>query len=295
MAWLQVILSTDANSAESISEILSEEGAVAVTLYDGGDMPLFEQDPNIAPLWDQTVIVGLFEEPVDTTALSTALNIALMGLAYNQLRFEKLADADWERAWMDRFQPMYFGHRLWVCPSWHEAPDPTAVIVKLDPGMAFGTGTHATTALMLEWLAGAVLQNKRVIDYGTGSGILAIAAAKLGAQHVLAVDNDPKALNVAENNCSANGVNLEEVTLCLHGQVPSYCGDILIANILAEPLKSLAELFARLVKPQGTILLSGILSHQAEAVCAAYAPWFECYVGATRDEWVRVEGRRRVE
>jgi ribosomal protein L11 methyltransferase len=293
VAWWQVILSTDADSAEDISDILADQGALAVTLHDGGDMPLFEQDPHITPLWDETVVVSLFDDTVDATELLAALKTDLSGFQYNHLRIEALADADWTRAWMDRFQPMHFGHQLWVCPSWHVVPDPNAITVMLDPGMAFGTGTHATTALMLEWLAAAALQGKRVIDYGTGSGILAIAAVKLGAEQVLAVDNDPKALVVAEDNRDKNGLSSIQLTTCLHEEVPVYCSDVLIANILAEPLKMLAEVFARLVRPQGVILLSGILSQQALAVCDAYTPWFDCHVGATRDEWVRIEGVRR--
>lgn len=207
-------------------------------------------------------------------------------------RVEILEDKDWEREWMENFHPMQFGQRLWICPSWRDVPDPEAVNVMLDPGLAFGTGTHPTTALCLTWLDGQELGGQTVIDYGCGSGILGIAALKLGAGRVIGVDIDPQAIEASRENAARNGVE-NGVELYLPADRPQLQADVLVANILAGPLRELASDIASLVKPGGRLALSGILATQAEEVRAAYLPWFEMDAPVEQEEWVRLSGIRK--
>ena len=206
-------------------------------------------------------------------------------------KIEQIEDKDWEREWMDNFHPMQFGKRLWICPSWREVPDPKAVNVMLDPGLAFGTGTHPTTALCLEWLDGLGLQGKTVIDFGCGSGILAIAALKLGAKSAVGIDIDPQAILASRNNAEQNGV-ADRLQLCLSDERPSDLNaDVVVANILAGPLKELYPVISQLVKPNGDLGLSGILATQAQSVCNVYAEGFVLALVAEREEWCRITGK----
>jgi len=207
-------------------------------------------------------------------------------------RVSPLEDKDWEREWMDSFQPMRFGEHLWIVPSWHAAPDDDAVNILLDPGLAFGTGTHPTTALCLQWLDKHGADHPEVIDYGCGSGILAVAALKLGAGHVWAVDNDPQALIASRDNAAKNAVT-ERIDTVAPARLPEQPVRLLLANILAQPLMELAEKFARLVEPGGHIVLSGILEHQAEGISRHYTQWFDMAPAAQQEEWIRLSGRRR--
>jgi len=289
MPWLQLTFYSTKDSAEALADLLSEAGAAAVTMQDAADQPLYEPPPGATPLWQLTNVVGLFDEGVDAEAIVAGLRAQWSG-EFPDYRSETLADQDWERAWMDDFKPMQFGRRLWIVPSWHDAPDADAVNILLDPGLAFGTGTHPTTRLCLEWLDAQDLQGRTVIDYGCGSGILALAAALLGAESVLGVDNDPQALVATLDNAARNGVSIQ---VYLPKEAPQTPADILVANILAGPLIELAPQLAALVKAGGAIALSGILPEQAEAVSNAYSGWFEMQPPVEHDGWIRLEGNKR--
>jgi ribosomal protein L11 methyltransferase len=237
----------------------------------------------------------LFDSTCDRAGLAHALADLVPDLAPERLAFREVADQDWTRAWMDRFQPMRFGRRLWIYPWNIEPPDDgDAVVVRLDPGLAFGTGTHPTTALCLAWLDGAGLAGKTVVDYGCGSGVLALAALKLGAARVLAVDNDDQALAATRANAERNAV-ADRVDLYTPQSLPGVAADVLVANILAGPLHDLAPQFAQLVRPGGALALSGILREQAGDLLTRYGEWFDDLVVSAQDDWVRISGvaRRR--
>ncbi len=292
MPWLQLILETDAAGADRLSDQLSDAGAAAVTLNDNADQPLFEPPPGATPLWNRTRVIGLFPADADMDALLEGLQRQYSPQPLPPHRVEPLEDQDWTRAWMDAFEPMRFGERLWIVPSWYDPPNPEAVNILLDPGLAFGTGTHATTRLCLEWLDGQALEGKTVVDYGCGSGILAIAAAKLGAERIWAVDNDPQALIATADNAARNGCEARIEPL-LPEQVPELQVDLLTANILAKPLIELASPLSALVRPGGAMVLSGILPDQAESVAAAYRATFEIAPAAEHEGWIRISGLRR--
>lgn len=286
MPWLQLTFYSTKDQAETLADLLSEAGAAAVTMQDAADQPLYEPPPGATPLWQLTNVVGLFAEDTNGDALLEQLKAQWQD-EFPDYRSEVLEDQDWERAWMDDFKPMRFGERLWIVPSWHEPPAGDAVNIMLDPGLAFGTGTHPTTRLCLEWLDGHDIQGKTVIDYGCGSGILALAAALLEAKSVIGVDNDPQALAATLDNAQRNGVS---ITVYLPKEAPTEPVDILVANILAGPLIELAPLLAGLVKEGGAIALSGILPEQADAVSTAYSEWFAMLPAKELDGWVRLEG-----
>lgn len=291
MAWLQLHLATTEAHADAFQSALEDMGACAVTLTDGADQPVFEPPPGARPLWQNTVVSALFDADRDPALILAALQ--QQGLDAQAHHHEMLDDQVWERAWMDDFAPMRFGERLWIVPSWSESPDPQAVNLKLDPGLAFGTGTHETTALCLEWLDRADLQGKAVLDFGCGSGVLAIAALLLGAGNATGTDIDPQALTASEDNARNNGV-ADGLSLYLPENLPAeYRCDVLVANILAGPLVELADQLAGYCRPGGTLALSGILAEQAESVRAAYAPWFDLNPTTQQGDWVRIDGVRR--
>lgn len=290
MPWLQLTFYTTKDDAEALSELLSETGAAAVTMQDAADQPLYEPPPGATPLWQLTNVVGLFDESFDVEALLSQLRKAWPQPLPDH-RSELLEDQDWERAWMEDFKPMRFGEHLWIVPSWHEAPDAEGVNIHLDPGLAFGTGTHATTRLCLEWLDANPPRGQAVIDYGCGSGILGIAAALLGATSVLAVDNDPQALAATMENARRNGVE-GHIRAYLPSEAPQDSAPLLIANILAGPLITLAPTLAARVQADGDLVLSGILPEQAEEVAAAYREWFAMAEPVELDGWIRLEGKR---
>jgi ribosomal protein L11 methyltransferase len=291
MPWLQLTLETTPDDAEVLSELLSAAGASAVTFQDNADQPLYEPPVGETPLWSRTRVIGLFDATADMTAVLQHITQAIAPKTLPDHRIAPLEDKDWEREWMDNFKPMPFGQRLWICPSWCAPPHPEAINILLDPGLAFGTGTHPTTALCLEWLDAHGAEHEQVIDYGCGSGILAVAAAKLGAGHVWAVDNDPQALIATRDNAVKNGV-AGRITAVLPDALPALQTTLLLANILAKPLMDFAQRFAQYVSPGGHIVLSGILAEQAEAVAACYHPWFEMASPVIKDDWVRLVGRR---
>ena len=292
MSWLQLRLAITPDQAEPMEDLLLGLGAVSVTFMDAEDQPIFEPDLGTTPLWQNTHLLALFEATVEPDALLQHLQ-PLWPQPLPEHQFEEIADQDWERSWMDNFKPMRFGRRLWIVPSWHQAPEPDAVNLLLDPGLAFGTGTHPTTALCLEWLDGQHLQGLHAIDFGCGSGILAIAALLLGAERVVGTDIDPQALEASRDNARRNQLADERLPLYLPEQMPSEPADVLVANILAGPLVSLAPQLTDLVRPGGRIALSGILAEQREDILAAYDNAFILDPVAEQDGWIRVSGVRR--
>ena len=292
MPWLQVRLAITPHQAAVLEDQLLELGAVSVTFMDAEDQPIFEPDLGTTPLWTHTHLLALFEDGTDTDAVLAHLKLQRGG-ELPEYQVERIEDQDWERSWMDNFQPMRFGRRLWIVPSWHEAPEPEAVNLLLDPGLAFGTGTHPTTALCLEWLDGQDLAGCRVLDFGCGSGILGIAALLLGAESALGTDIDPQALEASRDNAGRNGLPAESFPVYLPEQLPQQPVDVVVANILAGPLVQLAPTITALVKPAGRLALSGILAEQAEEVRAAYEGAFDLDPTAVKDGWVRISGVRR--
>ena len=292
MPWLQVRLAISPEQAETYEDALLEVGAVSVTFMDAEDQPIFEPDLNTTPLWSHTHLLALFEADAEPEQVFAHLRL-LTNAELPEHHAEVIEDQDWERSWMDNFQPMRFGRRLWIVPSWHEAPEKDAVNLLLDPGLAFGTGTHPTTALCLEWLDGQQLQDCQVLDFGCGSGILAIAALLLGAREAVGTDIDVQALEASRDNAGRNGIAAERFPLYLPEHMPAMQADVLVANILAGPLVSLAPQLSGLVRPGGLLALSGILAEQGEEVAAAYTKDFDLDPIAERDGWVRISGRRR--
>ena len=297
--WLELSLTLRAAQQASVEAALEDLGALAITLQDANaDTPdehaIFEPGVGETPLWHDIVLQALFSANADRAGLVHALADLVPEIAPDQLAFRDVADQDWTRVWMDTYAPMRFGRRLWIYPWNIEPPhaDADAAIVRLDPGLAFGTGTHPTTALCLEWLDAAELSGKTLIDYGTGSGVLAIAALKFGAARVIGVDNDEQALTASRDNAARNGV-ADALDLYLPQHFPQMQADVLIANILAGPLAELAPLFAQSVKSGGALALSGILVGQQEELLARYSEWFEALEATLRDGWVRISGRRR--
>ncbi|MGB5104521.1 MAG: 50S ribosomal protein L11 methyltransferase, partial [Steroidobacteraceae bacterium] len=253
--------------------------------------PVLEPAPGETPLWPTRVVKALFDASTDRDAIARSLAVALPGAP--PPRFEAVADKAWEREWLKDFKPMRFGRRLWVCPGGLPAGDPEAVRVELDPGLAFGTGTHPTTALCLEWLDGRDLRGLEVVDYGCGSGILAIAALKLGAASARAIDIDPQALIATRDNAERNRIEAASLDISDDPGLAERSCDLLVANILAGPLVELAPRFAAALRAGGELALSGILAGQAQTVTAAYQPWFDIALSATREGWALLDGRRR--
>lgn len=292
MPFLQLTLDIATADPEPYEDALFELGALSVTLEDAADDPVLEPAPGETPLWPTRLVKALFEASTDRDAVSQLLARAVPGAP--SPRFEAIADKAWEREWLKDFRPMRFGRRLWVCPGGLPAGAPGAVRIELDPGLAFGTGTHPTTALCLDWLDDRDLRGLEVVDYGCGSGILAIAALKLGATNVRAIDIDPQALIATRDNARRNQIETGLAVSSDPGLVERSC-DLLIANILASPLVELAPRFAAALRPGGDLGLSGILAGQAQTVAAAYQPWFDIALSATREGWALLGGRRRAD
>lgn len=268
-------------------------GAIAISLTDAGDHPVLEPAPGATPLWPEVRLQALFGQDAEPRVLAAVLT-AMLGLSGGAIRIEQLADRQWEREWLKDFRPMRFGRRLWVCPGGQPVPDPKAVVLELDPGLAFGTGTHATTALCLEWLDAQPLAGRRVLDYGCGSGILALAALRLGAASATAFDIDPQALTATRENARRNAL---EDRLAVAAAPAGIGGpfDVVLANILAGPLVSLAPALAGYCAPRAALALAGLLDAQAPEVAVAYGPWFDIAPAARRDGWTMLAGCRRAE
>ncbi|MEZ5543236.1 MAG: 50S ribosomal protein L11 methyltransferase [Pseudomonadota bacterium] len=290
MNWLLFSIDVPRELAEAVTAALESAGALSVSLQDAAHELLVEPLPGAQPIWRNPRVVALFSAAADAAAVEAALR-AVLGEPLPPLAVSVLEDRDWSNTWRDTFRPMRFGARLWVCPSGAACPDAGAAVITLDPGVAFGTGTHATTALCLEWLDHHPPVARRVIDYGCGSGILALAAARLGAAQVLATDIDPAALAVTRANAAANGI-VSGIDVCLPDDLDRTPADLVLANILANPLVELAPVLSALLRPGGTLLLTGILATQAEAVSAAYAPWIVFDAPQQREEWVLLTGTK---
>ncbi|GGD70318.1 50S ribosomal protein L11 methyltransferase [Lacimicrobium alkaliphilum] len=290
MAWIQLRINTHAQRAESVGDQLAELGAQAVTFTDAKDTPWYEPKPGEVQLWPDTQVVGLFDANEDMQPILRQVQGALP--ENTLIKLDPLEDKDWEREWMDNFHPVRFGKRLWICPSWRDVPDPGAVNVMLDPGLAFGTGTHPTTALCLRWLDGLDLTKCTVVDFGCGSGILGIAALKLGAARVIGIDIDPQAIQASAENARRNSV-AEQIELYLPEQQPALNADIVVANILAGPLRELRQVITDYCRPGTMLALSGILKEQAEDISNLYSKDFDMDAIAIEGDWARVSGKRK--
>lgn len=290
MLWQQLIYPLPSTDAEELSDLLAESGAAAVTMKDAADEPLFEPPIGTTPLWSNTLVIALFDETIDLSPITISLAESWSPRQLPEPQIQQLPDQVWERTWMDGFEPMQFGKNLWIVPSWFDEPDPDAVNIKLDPGLAFGTGTHPTTRLCLEWLDAHPVP-EAVIDYGCGSGILAIAAAKLGAKSVECIDTDSQALEATLENGKRNEV-VDHLITALPEQQSCDPVPLVLANILAGPLVELSPKLAALVKPGGDIVLSGILKEQWPTVSEAYQSWFDMQPPVEIDGWIRLHGRR---
>lgn len=293
MPWLSISIHTDCLHAEALADALLEEGALAAAIEDADagtaeETPQFGEPGSITrPGWERSRVVALVQPDTDPARLVSicAIRAGLDDLpAYSQ---QEVAEQDWVQLTQSQFEPIRVSERLWIVPSWHQAPDPEAIVLVLDPGMAFGTGSHPTTRLCLEWLERRVAPGTSLLDYGCGSGILAIAAARLGASKVLGVDIDPQAVTASISNAERNAVDVrfQDSAHQLQGQF-----DIVVANILANPLKVLAPAICGHVRPGGSVALSGILVEQTEELIAAYAPYLPLAVADAREGWVCLAG-----
>ncbi len=298
MPWLQLRINTSRDQAASIEDALLAAGSASVTLEDNADQPIFEPALGETPLWQATRVTGLFDAETDTTAVELKLAVEL-GLTEQfeslpERQWHILEDKDWEREWMQHYHPIQCGDHFWICPSWLPAPDPNAVNLLLDPGLAFGTGTHPTTFLCLQWLAQQSLQGRSVIDYGCGSGILGIGALLLGAESAIGVDIDPQALLASRDNAQRNGLPAESFPVYFPNQETLEPVDVLLANILAGPLVELAPALSPLVKAGGQLCLSGILQTQADTVVQAYQHAFDFAPTAEKDGWVCLTAQKKL-
>ncbi|MGQ9426221.1 50S ribosomal protein L11 methyltransferase [Gilvimarinus sp. F26214L] len=292
MAWLQLHVHSSPETAEAIEDALLAAGAASVTFQDRADQPILEPALGETPLWQQTRITGLFDAASDTDGvLRTAAEH--LDFPLPEHHWEQLEDKDWEREWMKDYQAIRCAEDLWIYPSWQEPPDSRATNVRLDPGLAFGTGTHPTTLLCLQWLAKQDVSGKQVIDYGCGSGILGIAALMRGASRLTAVDIDPQALLATRENCQRNHIDPEQVTTHLPQAAPKTSAELVFANILAGPLVELAPTLAELTAPGGRLCLAGLLDSQEQEVRTAYEAHFQFEAPCYQDEWVQLAAVRR--
>jgi ribosomal protein L11 methyltransferase len=295
MAWLQATIETDSSVAERLADALMESGALSAAIEDAlagtaQEEPIFgEPGEPVDKLWRQSRIVALFDADCDVALLvaAAANEIPMPTPAYT---LETVEEQDWVRLTQSQFEPIRISDRLWITPTWHEAPHPEAVNLQLDPGLAFGTGSHPTTRLCLQWLDGHLPAGASVLDYGCGSGILAIAALKLGAGHTVGIDIDAQAVRSSLDNAAQNGV---QAVFGLPDATPAEQFDVLLANILANPLRMLGAMLATHVKTGGKIVLSGILAEQAEELSGIYSTWFDMDPPVFDEGWTRLTGTRR--
>jgi len=292
VSWLEIRFQLPRNKLPDVEQQLEALSALSLSLEDAGDQPLLEPAPGETPIWDKVIVVALFDKNRDAHLIKAALS-QLSSLQHWQVN--TIEDQDWERVWMDQFVPIKFGRKLWICPTWHIPPEPSAVNLMLDPGLAFGSGTHPTTALCLKWLDAHPPRNKCVVDYGCGSGVLALAALLLGADEVSGIDIDPQALKASRANAEINNISESQLRLYTAETAPDNQADLLLANILSGPLIFLASKLSRLVKAEGTIVLSGILEDQSQAVVDAYKPWFDITSIVINESWACLTGKKRSE
>ena len=292
MTWRQLSLTCQAAQLDEIEDLMMELGALSISLADAHDEPIYEPLPGDNPIWRESVLSATFDEDSDPEELGQRLLARLPPHLASTVTHGSFQDRDWQQAYRQHFKPLQCAPKLWIVPTWSNPPDPDATIVRLDPGLAFGTGSHPTTALCLAWLAEQDLQNLKLIDYGCGSGILAIAAIKLGADHVLAVDIDEQALTACKSNMEVNAVTNGQIEVCLPAAAAETAVDLLMANILAGPLVDLASQFAKLVNPGGKIVLSGILVSQLNDIQSAYSEFFALEPARQSGDWACIGGRR---
>ncbi|MBJ7310581.1 50S ribosomal protein L11 methyltransferase [Rugamonas sp. CCM 8940] len=300
MSWTEIVIEIALEHAEALSDALMETGALSVSVEDAdegtdAEQPLFGE-PGMEPkeaAWEHSRVVALTDESADQAAIVAAAAAQIKLAVLPKYTLRKVEEQDWVRLTQSQFAPIHIGKNIWVVPSWHEAPDPSALILELDPGLAFGTGSHPTTRLCMEWLEAHPAPAKSVLDYGCGSGILAMVAKKLGAGEVVGVDIDPQAIesahdNAERNNCAVDYYLPDTFAKTKHAEQKF---DTVVANILSSPLKVMAPMLAGRVAPGGALILSGVLARQAEEVAAAYAPFIKLGVWAEQEGWVALHGR----
>ena len=293
VSWTELRIEATREQADTLETLLREENAEAITFQDAGDDPVYEPDPETTRLWDTLILTALFPEDQDLSRLLLQLDLLKHAGGLQAWHLSSLKNQAWERVCLQDFHPIRAGKRLWICPSWETLPpDPNAITVTLDPGLAFGTGTHPTTAMCLAWLDAHLEPGTDVIDYGCGSGILSLAAIKLGARHVTAIDHDTQAVESTKENASRNHLPPAQLTAGLPDTLPPDKADLIIANILAAPLIQLAPLFASHLRSGGQLALSGILETQSASVIEAYAPWFSLQPHDKSGGWVCLAGFR---
>ncbi|MFO1388106.1 50S ribosomal protein L11 methyltransferase [Cellvibrio sp.] len=291
MPWLQLKIASPRTEVKKLESALLKTGAASVTLEDNADQPIFEPALGETPLWDQVRVTGLYDAEVNTAEITTKIANKLRGQIPHH-KWEQLEDKDWEREWMNNYHAIRCGERLWICPSWQQPPEPDKINLMLDPGLAFGTGTHPTTFMCMQWIDQQNFDGLDIVDYGCGSGILGIATLLMGAKKVIGVDIDPQALLATTENAKRNNLPEDAMPVFLPKDCPNFQSDMMLANILAGPLAELAPALNAMTKVGGKICLSGILAIQADAVKAAYAQWFDFDPIATQEEWVRITGTK---
>jgi len=282
MPWIELKIPCEEQTAENLSDLLFDLGALSVTFEDAQDNPIFEPEPGTMPLWEQTNVIALFSEDAELVPVYAKLQLDYPE-AFSRHKIDRVEDQQWEKAYLDSFKPLKITDKLWICPSWHEPPAPDAINVILDPGVAFGTGNHETTQLCLSVLAKIDLTHKTVIDYGCGSGILGIAALKLGAKKVFAVDIHTQALEATMHNAKLNNLKNQLIS-CTPEELPTINADVIVANILADPLIQLSTSLIKLLNTKGQIILSGLLIEQISSVENAYSKLHDKHV-TTQHEW----------
>ncbi len=294
MHWLELIVDIDGGHADAASELLDAAGAAAVTFNENPATPVLEPPPGSTPLWERLTLVALFDANADTAAVEASLDALPPGALAGTCSWQPLADRDWSREWLRDYKPMCFGDRLWVAPAGMALPqndtDNDKASIVMDPGLAFGTGTHETTALCLEWVASRGWQGEDIMDYGCGSCILALAALRLGAGRAVALDIDPQALTATTENARVNGLSDRIETTAEAGDGTF---DVVLANILAGPLLELAPSLAKMVRDDGDLVLSGLLATQADSLLTAYGRWFAFEPPRLNGDWALLHGRRR--
>lgn len=297
MKWLQIHITVEKSQVDFTETLLESLGAVSVTLDDAENQDLLEPLPGETPLWNKVIVTGIYaqedDEHIDVAALETFIRTQL---PTEPMRSEFMEDQEWERTWMDAYEPIQIGEKYWIVPEWMQPPEADAVNIKLDPGLAFGTGNHASTFLCLQWLGQTDVKDKIVIDYGCGSGILGVAALLLGAKKVYATDIDPQAVLATQQNAELNGV-LDNLYVGLpeefNAELSDIKADVFVANILAGPLMALAADFSTLIKSEGEFALAGVIEEQVDDVSNVYAEFFDILAVEKRDQnWCRISGKR---
>lgn len=296
MSWNEIVIHINRDQAEPLSDALMEAGALSVSVEDADEgteheQALFGEPGMVLPTraWEHSRVVALIDPDCDP-ALLLAEAAAEIGLDVPEFSLRTVEEQDWVRLTQSQFEPIHIGQHIWVVPSWHVAPDPDGIILELDPGLAFGTGSHPTTRLCMEWLEGNTPSGASLLDYGCGSGILAMVAKKVGAQQVIGVDIDPQAIESAQQNAHTNGCRIDFYLPDDFGKLAEQKFDIVVANILSSPLKLLAPLLAGKLVAGGRLVLSGVLARQAEEVAEAYAPFLPLTVWAEQEGWVALHG-----